>query len=115
MPELDAAYLAAARAYCLARFHYDSAYEPGGRERQIAADAESTAREPWLRAVVDAVEVRRLLAEREQVRKTHRPSFWAPPLATCKQSGHPWPCVTARLVYSPAEIQTTIDRACESV
>ena len=47
--------LAAARAYCLSRFSYDGAYQPGGRDRHIAADAELTSGQGWLADVVDAV------------------------------------------------------------
>lgn len=48
-------YLAAGRAYCLAKFDYDGGYaRADGREKHIAADAASTAATPWLRAVVDA-------------------------------------------------------------
>lgn len=52
-------YMAAARAYCEARFYYDDAARvlgEAGRAQHIEDDARATVdNSPWLRAVVDAV------------------------------------------------------------
>jgi hypothetical protein len=56
MTDREGVYLAAARAYCVALYPYGpGGYAPGGRDSHIDADARSTAREPALRAAVDAV------------------------------------------------------------
>lgn len=49
-------YMAAARAYCLAKFNYGDGYVAGeaGRQRHIENDAAGVAEEPWVRAMVDA-------------------------------------------------------------
>lgn len=54
MTDPDPTYLTAARAWCLAKFPYDHA-DQAAREQHLAYDAASTADEPWLRALVDAV------------------------------------------------------------
>lgn len=51
-------YLAAARAYCLTRFDYSPSVYYNGTEgalQHLERDAEGTATDEWLRAVVDAV------------------------------------------------------------
>ncbi|MBL7487121.1 hypothetical protein [Frankia sp. AgW1.1] len=55
-PSLDAACLAAARAYCVDRFDYEGPYSVGTpvREVRIEVDAAEVAERPWFRAVVKA-------------------------------------------------------------
>lgn len=49
-------YRMAARQYCLSRWNYDpDAYVPGGREKHIRRDVDSTLAEGWIQPIVDLV------------------------------------------------------------